>query len=70
MADLCAVIGALDQGAGALGRVLSAVRAGSAAEMLGVAAASAEMTLGYLKERKQFGQLIGSFQALDRKSVV
>jgi alkylation response protein AidB-like acyl-CoA dehydrogenase len=63
-----AVIGTLDNGAGALGRVLSAVRAGSAAEMLGVAAASAEMTLAYLKERKQFGQLIGSFQALQHRA--
>ncbi len=42
--------------------------AGLAAEMLGSATAAFEMTLAYLKERKQFGVAIGSFQALQHRA--
>lgn len=38
------------------------------AESLGSAAAAFEMTLAYLKERKQFGVAIGSFQALQHRA--
>jgi acyl-CoA dehydrogenase len=38
------------------------------AEMLGGATAAFEMTLGYLKEREQFGVKIGSFQALKHRA--
>jgi acyl-CoA dehydrogenase len=38
-----------------------------AAEMFGAASAAFEMTLAYLKERKQFGVAIGSFQALQHR---
>jgi alkylation response protein AidB-like acyl-CoA dehydrogenase len=40
-----------------------------AAELLGVMAAANEMTLDYLRTRKQFGRLIGSFQALQHRAV-
>ena len=40
-----------------------------AAEMFGMAQAAFETTLAYLKERKQFGVPIGSFQALKHRAV-
>jgi alkylation response protein AidB-like acyl-CoA dehydrogenase len=46
--------------AGAAARVL----AGLAAEMVGVCQRSLEMTLEYVKDRKQFGVAVGSFQAV------
>ena len=36
--------------------------------MLGNSEAAFEMTLNYLKERKQFGVLIGTFQALQHRA--
>ncbi|MEZ5896451.1 MAG: acyl-CoA dehydrogenase family protein [Parvularculaceae bacterium] len=62
------VIGEVDNGFAALEGVLSAGRAGLAAEMSGSAQAAFEMTTGYLKERKQFGQVIGAFQALQHRA--
>ena len=41
---------------------------GLAAEMLGAALQAFEVTLDYLKTRVQFGQLIGSFQALQHRA--
>lgn len=63
-----AVIGEIDGGWGPLTRVLNGVRVGASAEMLGVGAGAMDMTVGYLKERKQFGQVIGSFQALQHRA--
>ncbi len=40
----------------------------SAAELLGIAQESFDRTLQYLKERKQFGVLVGSFQALQHRA--
>lgn len=62
-----AVIGEVDGGAAALGRALGAGRAGAAAELVGVAAGATAMTLDYLRTRKQFGRLIGEFQALQHR---
>ncbi|MGF7151411.1 alkylation response protein AidB-like acyl-CoA dehydrogenase [Sphingomonas zeicaulis] len=63
-----AVIGAVDDGRGTLDRVLGAVRAGAAAEMLGVGGGAMDRTVEYLRERKQFGVAIGSFQALQHRA--
>jgi len=48
--------------------VLDRARAGLAAEMLGTATQAFEITLDYLKTRTQFGQLIGTFQALQHRA--
>jgi alkylation response protein AidB-like acyl-CoA dehydrogenase len=66
--DADAVVGEVDGGWGPLSRALNAGRAGAAAEMVGVAAGAAAMTFDYLKQRKQFGKLIGEFQALQHRA--
>ncbi len=63
-----ALMGAVDQGEVILQATLDRARAGLAAEMLGTAAQSFDMTLDYLKNRVQFGQVIGSFQALGHRA--
>ena len=49
-------------------QVLDVARVAIAAEMLGSSSKAFEITLDYLKERKQFGVLIGSFQALKHRA--
>ena len=63
-----AVIGEVDGGREVLNRVLDAGRVGAAAEAVGVARGSMDMTIDYLKQRKQFGKLIGEFQALQHRA--
>jgi alkylation response protein AidB-like acyl-CoA dehydrogenase len=63
-----AVLGSVDNGFGILESTLDRARAGVAAEMLGHAVQSFETTLDYLKTRVQFGQPIGSFQALQHRA--
>ena len=63
-----AVLGSIDSGFGVLEATLDRARAGLAAEMLGQAVQSFETTLDYLKTRVQFGQPIGTFQALQHRA--
>ena len=63
-----AVIGEVDGGRAILNAMLDAGRVGSAAEGVGVAGGAFDMTVDYLKQRKQFGQLIGEFQALQHRA--
>ena len=66
--DGSAVVGEVDGGRAVLNRVLNAVRAGASSEMVGVAEGASAMTLDYLKQRKQFGKTIGSYQALQHRA--
>ena len=66
--DSDAVVGEVDDGWAPLSRALNAGRSGAAAELVGVAAGASTMTLDYLKQRKQFGKLIGEFQALQHRA--
>ncbi|OYU68923.1 MAG: acyl-CoA dehydrogenase [Alphaproteobacteria bacterium PA2] len=63
-----AVLGEVDKGYPVLEKVLDRARAGISAEMLGAAVQAFETTLDYLKVRVQFGQVIGSFQALQHRA--
>jgi alkylation response protein AidB-like acyl-CoA dehydrogenase len=66
--DADAVVGEVDQGWTVLGRMLNAGRVGSAAEAVGVGSGAMDMTVDYLKQRKQFDRIIGQFQALQHRA--
>lgn len=63
-----ALIGAAGAGADILDPSLDIARIGLSAEMLGSLQECFERTVEYLKERKQFGVAIGSFQALKHRA--
>jgi alkylation response protein AidB-like acyl-CoA dehydrogenase len=65
-----AVLGTVDGGFDLLTAILDRAAIGAAAEMLGASDAAFEMTAEYLKTRKQFGQLIGSFQSLQHRAAI
>jgi alkylation response protein AidB-like acyl-CoA dehydrogenase len=64
-----ALIGAQDGALPAIERALDYGIAAMCAEAVGIMAALDEATLEYLKTRKQFGQPIGRFQALQHRMV-
>lgn len=64
------VVGTVDGGLAALGPVLNIANAHLSAELLGIATECFDRTLAYLKERKQFGVNIGSFQALQHRAAI
>ena len=66
--DADAVIGDVDGGWTPLSAALGVGRAGAAAELVGLAAGASAMTVDYLRQRKQFGKLIGEFQALQHRA--
>jgi len=66
--DKSQLLGDLNNGRAMLEVILDIARIGTSAEMLGIAQEAFERTVEYLKERKQFGVLIGSFQSLQHRA--
>lgn len=64
-----ALIGTKDQAWPVVERVIDGAIAALSAEAVGVMSAAHEITVEYLKTRKQFGVPIGSFQALQHRAV-
>jgi len=62
------VLGEVDQGYQLLEGVLNIGRGAVASEMVGLSEEVFGRTVNYLKERKQFGKLIGEFQALQHRA--
>jgi len=63
-----ALLGSVEGGAALLEAVLDTGRAVLASELLGIADEVFARTLTYLKERRQFGRIIGEFQALQHRA--
>ncbi len=63
-----AVLGAVDQGYSVLTSLLDIGNAHLAAELLGIAEESFEQTMNYIRDRKQFGVTVASFQALQHRA--
>jgi alkylation response protein AidB-like acyl-CoA dehydrogenase len=66
--DADSVLGEVDRGAGLLHGVLDIGRGAVASEMVGLSEEVFNRTVEYLKSRKQFGKLIGEFQALQHRA--
>ena len=62
-----ALLGTLDEGMGVLNKVVNAGRAVISAELLGAGSQAFTSTVDYIRERKQFGKIIGEFQALQHR---
>src|ERR1700728_3154174 len=62
------VLGEVDQGHRLLEGVLNIGRGAVASEMVGLSEEVFGRTVGYLKERKQFGKSIGEFHALQHRA--
>jgi alkylation response protein AidB-like acyl-CoA dehydrogenase len=66
--DADGVLGEVDQGGSLLEGILNIGRGAVASEMVGLSEEVFGRTVGYIKERKQFGKLIGEFQALQHRA--
>lgn len=66
--DAVALLGQEGEGYDVLSHILNIANAHLAAELLGISSETFERTLQYLKDRKQFGVSIGSFQALQHRA--
>ena len=66
--DESSLLGDLETAGETVESILDIGRIAMSAEMLGNAESAFEITLDYLKQRKQFGALIGSFQALQHRA--
>jgi len=66
--DADSVLGEVDQGFALLEGVLDIGRGAVASEMVGLSEEVFGRTVSYLKERRQFGRLIGEFQALQHRA--
>jgi alkylation response protein AidB-like acyl-CoA dehydrogenase len=62
------LLGAAGAGYSALQDILDIANIGLSAELLGLSLEAYERTIEYLKERKQFGEFLGSFQALQHRA--
>jgi alkylation response protein AidB-like acyl-CoA dehydrogenase len=63
-----AVLGRVNEGGSVLGQALDRATIALCGEMLGGMSEAFDRTLAYLKERKQFGVVIGSFQGLKHRA--
>lgn len=63
-----AILGKINDGSDALEGILNVGRAAIASELLGAGEEAFTRTVGYFRERKQFGRLIGEFQALQHRA--
>jgi acyl-CoA dehydrogenase len=61
-------LGRIGDGHALLGRVIDEATVALTGEMLGGMAEAVERTLAYLRERRQFGVAVGSFQALKHRA--
>ena len=66
--DETMILGEIDMGLEPINEILDVGRIALSAEMLGSCEKAFEITIEYLKERKQFGVPIGSFQALQHRA--
>lgn len=63
-----AILGTPETGAATLAATLDAGRCAAAGELLGLADEVFARTIDYIKQRKQFGKLIGEFQGLQHRA--
>ncbi|MGI9285694.1 MAG: acyl-CoA dehydrogenase family protein [Pseudomonadales bacterium] len=62
------LLGEKDHGYGSLQQTLDIANIGLSAELLGLSLQAFEQTVQYLKEREQFGAVIGTFQGLQHRA--